>query len=458
MMSQPAEDPRIGTEVAGYRIEQRIGRGGMGVVYRAEHLTLGRQAALKIIVPDLAESEGFRSRFLQEARIAATLVHPNVVTVYDAGDMNGLLYIAMQYVEGSDLAKVLRTDGRLKPFRALDVLRQVGAALDAAHVAGLVHRDVKPGNVLIQGRHAYLTDFGLTKRLSSGDNLTRPGEVVGTVHYLAPEQIEGKPVDGRTDVYALGCLLYQCLSGELPYPRDSDVAVIYAHIQDDPPKLSERRPDLPAGLDQVIAKAMEKSPDRRFATCHDLITAARGVVDAHGPLSESSGPRRTIPVEGDPGDIPTGAGRRIPPIGDSPSTPTGGHSKPPLPIPPSPKRAPLALIAAAHGSTRAVARVALQDRCEVMEADTPESAIESAKERRPDVILLDWAMSGAETAAALRGDPLTGDAKIIVLVSYKDQGKREVAASGADETLATPFSPLQLQVKLRKLLGAEAVA
>ena len=457
-MSQPAEDPRIGTEVAGYRIDQAIGRGGMGVVYRAEHLTLGRQAALKIIVPNLAESEGFRTRFLQEARIAATLVHPNVVTVYDAGDVGGLLYIAMQYVEGSDLAKVLRSDGRLKPFRALDVLRQVAAALDAAHAAGLVHRDVKPGNILIQGRDAYLTDFGLTKRLSSGDALTRPGEVVGTVHYLAPEQIEGKDVDGRTDVYALGCLLYQCLSGELPYPRDSDIAVIYAHIQEDPPKLSVRRPDLPAGLDQVIAKAMEKSPDRRFNTCHDLISAARGVVDAHGPLSESSGQRRVVPAEGDHPDVPTSTGREVPSFGDTPSTPTAGGGPTPIPVPASPKRVPLALIAAAHSSTRAVARVALQGRCEVLESEDPEATIEVAKERRPDVILLDWGMSGASVAAALRSDPLTSDTKLIVLVGYKDSGKREVAASGADETLTTPFSPLQLQVKLRKLLGAEAVA
>jgi serine/threonine protein kinase len=209
MMADQPSDPRLGTTIAGYKISDRLGRGGMGVVYLAEHLTLRRQAALKLIAPELGENESFRERFLREARIAAGLSHPNVVTVYDAGELGDLLYIAMQYVPGSDLARVLSREGRLGPYRALDVCRQVAAALDAAHAAGLIHRDVKPGNVLIDGRHAYLTDFGLTKdRLAGHTQLTRSGEVVGTTHYLAPEQVEGRDVDGRADVYALGCLLF----------------------------------------------------------------------------------------------------------------------------------------------------------------------------------------------------------------------------------------------------------
>ena len=188
------DDPRIGKVIAGYRIEERVGRGGMGVVYRAEHLNLRRRAAIKIIAPDLAESEGFRERFTREARIAAALQHPNIVTVYDAGEVDGMLYLAMQYIEGNDLSAVLRKDGRLRPYRAIDVCRQVASALDAAHAMGLIHRDVKPANVLIEGRTAFLTDFGLTKRMDgTHTELTRAGDVVGTIHYVAPGADRGQP-------------------------------------------------------------------------------------------------------------------------------------------------------------------------------------------------------------------------------------------------------------------------
>src|SRR6185369_609352 len=196
--------------------------------------------------------------------------------------------LAMQLIEGSDLSAVLRSQGRLRPYRAIDVCRQVAAALDAAHGQGLVHRDVKPANVLIEGRTAFLTDFGLTKRTDgTHTELTRAGDVVGTIHYVAPEQIEGGQVSARSDVYSLGCLLYHCLTGQVPYSRDTDVAVIYAHLSEDPPRPSRVRPDLPEGLDAVIAKALDKSPDRRFQSCSDLMNAARAVVDAAGPLSET---------------------------------------------------------------------------------------------------------------------------------------------------------------------------
>src|SRR5215204_6723200 len=298
MMADTTADPHLGRVVAGYRIEELIGRGGMGLVYRAEHLNLRRRAAIKIIAPELAEASGFRERFNREARIAAALQHPNIVTVYDAGEEDGLLYLAMQYIEGSDLSSVLRSQGRLRPYRAIDVCRQVASALDAAHGQGLIHRDVKPANVLIEGRTAFLTDFGLTKRVEgTHTQLTRAGDVVGTIHYVAPEQIEGSPVSARTDVYSLGCLLYHCLTGKVPFERESDVAVIYAHLSEDPPKATKVRPDLPEGLDGVIAKALDKSPDRRFPTCGDLISAARGVIDAAGPLDTSA--PRTSQVPGD---------------------------------------------------------------------------------------------------------------------------------------------------------------
>src|SRR5215211_6684953 len=298
MMANTTADPHLGKVLAGYRIEERIGRGGMGLVYRAEHLNLRRRAAIKIIAPDLAEASGFRERFNREARIAAALQHPNIVTVYDAGEEDGLLYLAMQYIQGSDLSAVLRAQGRLRPYRALDVCRQVAAALDAAHGQGLIHRDVKPANVLIEGRTAFLTDFGLTKR------------------------IEGTRVDARTDIYSLGCLVYHCLSGELPFARDTDVAVIYAHLSEEPPRLTSVRPELPGGLDAVIAKALEKAPERRFQSCADLLSAARAVIDAAGPLSDTATPR-PVPAFGDQFDVPTsGAGRRVPAIGDNPSMQT----------------------------------------------------------------------------------------------------------------------------------------
>src|SRR6476646_2361305 len=197
-MAEPA-DPRLGTEIAGYRIEERIGRGGMGVVYRAQHMNLQRRAAIKIIAPEFADTKGFRSRFIREARIAAALQHPNIVTVYDAGQAGQTLYIAMQVIRGSDLSKILNEEGRLRPYRAIDVCRQVASALDAAHGMALIHRDVKPANVLIEGRTAFLTDFGLTKRLDGTQaQITRVGDVVGTIHYVAPEQSEGRTVSARS--------------------------------------------------------------------------------------------------------------------------------------------------------------------------------------------------------------------------------------------------------------------
>src|SRR5215213_3705907 len=344
MMAEPA-DPRLGTEIAGYRIEERIGRGGMGVVYRAQHMNLQRRAAIKIIAPEFADTKGFRSRFIREARIAAALQHPNIVTVYDAGQSGQTLYIAMQFIRGSDLAAILDEEGRLRPYRAIDVCRQVASALDAAHGMALIHRDVKPGNVLIEGRRAYLTDFGLTKRSGgSRSGLTQAGELVGTIHYVAPEQIEAGDVDARTDVYSLACLLFHCLTGHVPFERDTDVAVIYAHLSETPPKLTDVRPELPAGLDAVIAKALDKSPDRRFQSCSDLMSAARVVLDAAGPLADTLVPGRGVP------EVATAVGRGIPSRDGEPAT-----------VPESERRARM-LLGGLDQRTRAIVQVAVGDR------------------------------------------------------------------------------------------------
>ncbi len=272
-------DQRIGTELAGYRLTALLGRGGMSAVYLAEDRRLGRKVALKLLARELSEDERFRRRFLRESRLAASIDHSNIVPIYEAGEADGALYIAMRHVDGADLRELLAREGPLEPKRALALLTQVADALDAAHEHGLVHRDVKPSNVLLareSGReHCYLSDFGLTKGSASMGDLTDAGHLMGTIDYVAPEQLEGGPLDGRADVYALGCVLFECLTGEVPFRRDSDLAVLWAHVQDPPPSAQERRPALSAAIDAVIAKAMAKDPEERYASCAELVAAAR---------------------------------------------------------------------------------------------------------------------------------------------------------------------------------------
>jgi len=269
-----AGDRLIGTELGGYRIEETLGRGGTSVVYRAEHVRLGRRAALKLLTPALGEAD-FSARFLRESQLAASLDHPSIVPVYDAGEHDGLLYIAMACIDGQDLRSLLAEEGRLPPRRALRIVGQIASALDAAHARGLVHRDVKPANILVgDGDRAYLSDFGVVKEIA-GNGTTRTGSFVGTTEYCAPEQIEGRAVDARTDVYALACVLYECLTGEPPFHRDSEVAILNAHLRAPPPKLVKAAPELPQALDQVIAKALSKSPLDRYASCGELVAAAR---------------------------------------------------------------------------------------------------------------------------------------------------------------------------------------
>jgi serine/threonine protein kinase len=270
-----------GDAVAGWVVERVLGCGGMGTVYLARHPRLPRTDVLKVVNPALARRPEFRARFLREAESICALDHPNVVAVYDRGEDAGRLYIAMQYVRGGDLRGLLTREGRLPPERALALAGQVGGALDAAHRAGLVHRDVKPENVLLSERptpetpdHAYLADFGITRYEAAGATLTDAGAVLGSPHYTAPEQVLGQRLDGRADVYSLGCLLFELLTGRVPYPRDGAMAALFAHVSENPPLLTSIRPDLPAGLDAVLARALAKAPGDRFDRCRDFIAAA----------------------------------------------------------------------------------------------------------------------------------------------------------------------------------------
>ena len=301
-------DPAVGTEVAGYRIVEQAGSGGMGVVYRAEETGLGgRPVALKLLPAALAGDPDFRARFLREMRVAAAIDHPNIVPIYRAGEDRGRLYLAMRYVHASDLRRLLEAEGRLTPERALAILDQVARALDAAHARGLVHRDVKPGNILLappvfdsDAEHVYLVDFGLARSDSDDRSLGGGGSFLGTPRYAAPEQAAGRPVDGRTDGYALGCVLYECLTGQPPFPGGSGEAILLAHLEASPPRVTALRPDLPPAIDQVVARAMAKDPATRFPTCRALLTAAR---QALTPTPGTPEPHPPAPV---PAPTPTG--------------------------------------------------------------------------------------------------------------------------------------------------------
>jgi serine/threonine protein kinase len=273
--------PLVGEELAGYRLRAVLGRGGMSVVYEAENPRLGSTVALKVLAPELCSDDIFRARFLKESRIAASLNHPNVIPIFDAGPCDGLLYIAMRYVGGSDLRAVLKEHKRISPAQTLLLLGQTGRGLDAAHRLGLVHRDVKPANILIERGaeddpdHVYLADFGITKHALSHSGLTATGQFVGTIDYIAPEQIRDAPVDGRADIYSLACVFYQCITGRVPFAKDLDAAVIWAHVEELPTAPSELHPGLPSGIDAVLACALAKDPEDRYASCREFIAAAR---------------------------------------------------------------------------------------------------------------------------------------------------------------------------------------
>ncbi|HEX4258644.1 MAG TPA: protein kinase [Streptosporangiaceae bacterium] len=301
----PADLP-AGAEVAGYRVEEQIGHGGMAVIYRARDARLERDVALKILAPRYARDDAFQRRFIRESRAAAAVDHPHIIPIFAAGESGGVLFIAMRYVPGGDVRTLMAEEGLLAPARADRILTQVASALDAAHQHGLVHRDIKPSNMLLDltaGRdelHVYLADFGLSKRVLSVTGITAAGQFLGTPSYMAPEQIQGGTVDGRADQYALACTVFEMLAGAPPFDRDDDMAIVWAHLSDPPPPVSARRPDLPAAVDAVLARALAKAPEDRFPSCLAFAGALR---DALGlgrvPARPASPPTRqeaAVPV------------------------------------------------------------------------------------------------------------------------------------------------------------------
>ena len=387
----------------------------MGVVYRAQHIHLGRTVALKLLNPELAASEEFRERFVREARAAAELEHPNIVPVYDAGEVEGRLYLAMKFIEGTDLAHVLEEEGSLTPDRTMPLLEQLADALDAAHKNGLIHRDVKPANALLDGDRLYLTDFGLTRRVDSTRPLTATGRAVGTAAYLAPEQIRGEPLDRRVDVYALGCVLFQCLAGKPPYLRDTDMLIMWAHVGAEPPSLSAERTDLPATVDRVIKKALAKSREDRYDTCGELISEMKRALNPSQPMET---PAAQFHTQGAPEKLPK-----------------------------------VLLVTADPGTSLTVEAALRRSRLTLDQAADAATAKARADKEPPTVVLLDAGLDegGAlSLAQSLRADEATRGTKIVLLTNQHARVDMSALAPIVDDYLAYPFPPLQLFSTLRE--------
>ncbi|WP_371484738.1 serine/threonine-protein kinase [Kitasatospora sp. NBC_00315] len=309
----------VGRRIAGYRLEQEAGRGGMAVVYRAQDLRLGRTVAVKLLAPELARNEVFRRRFIHESQAAAAIDHPHIVPVFEAGEADGILYLAMRFVPGRDLRALINHDAPLPADQTVRLAGQIASALDAAHEHDLVHRDVKPGNILVAAgtdsehpEHLYLADFGLTKKSLSLSGLTTVGQIVGTLDYAAPEQISGRPVDGRCDQYGLGCVVFEMLAGTPPFRREDDLALLWAHLNEPPPTVTSRRPDLTPAVDAVLARALAKAPADRYESCLLFTAALRdataGAHRAPGPLPTVGPPTQVV---SEPAAAPPAAGARV---------------------------------------------------------------------------------------------------------------------------------------------------
>jgi serine/threonine protein kinase len=400
-------DLAVGTVVAGYRITGLVGRGGMGVVYRAEHLHLGRPVAFKLLAR--GHPERFRQRFIRESRVAASLSHPNIVTVYDAGESDGALWIAMQLVEGTDLRRLLLESAPRDAGEVAAIAAQVASALDAAHAAGLIHRDVKPGNILLHAGHAWLTDFGLTKRLVSSADITAASDIIGTPDYLAPEQIEGEAIGGRVDQYALACVVHHCLAGTPPFERDSDLAILQAHLNEPPPRITDQRPDLPGAVEQVLARALAKTPAERYPTVTDFAAALATALGVEGALTDS---------------------------GDGTATEDG-----------------YVIVGVDEPSTRAVIRAALgRGKVRLVEVVDADALVMRAADCQPALVLLDVTLPGLATGDVMRRlrDGARERVPVVALAERgRDEDWRSALAAGADDVLLRPFSAFQLLAKVR---------
>jgi adenylate cyclase len=402
---------RIGTEVAGFRIESVIGRGGMGIVYLAEQLALGRKVALKVVPPELAGDQRARERFVRESRLAASLDDPHVVDIYDAGEADGVLYLAMRHVHGSDLRSLVQREGPLGPERAAGLLSQVAAALDSAHRAGLIHRDVKPANILVEqdgdgNEHIYLTDFGLTKRPESATDLSQTGQFLGSVQYAAPEQFEGTKLDARTDVYALGCVAYECLTGAVPFPRDSEAAVMFAHLKEPAPHLTSRRPELPRSLDSVVAKAMAKRPEDRYPSAGAMAEDLRRAVRGEAVEADDAKPRILV-------------------VDDLPQ------------------------------NTRLLEAVLIPNGYRVATAKSGPEALERIAAERPDLVLLDIqmpGMNGYEVCRRIRADPTTRFLPVVMVTASDAEVRSSAVEAEADDFIMKPFNRHELLARVRSLV------
>jgi serine/threonine-protein kinase len=417
-----------GSEFAGYRIERLLDRGGMGIVYVATEIDLGRTVALKIIAPEHSCDETAVARFRSEARLAASLEHPNIVPVHRGGECDGVLFLAMRFVSETTLRHVVDR-GPMDLRRAGRIITQIGAALDAAHARGLIHRDVKPANVLLRGdgdsEHVFLTDFGLTKRLGSAGDLTRTGACIGTLDYVAPEQIQGHHVDRRADIYSLGCMLFEMLIGAVAYPKDSDMAKLWAHVTDPPPLPRDQRRDLVEEFDVVVAKATAKDPDDRYATAGEMTAAVRDAIAAQETMRRNKADQPTGEVD----VAPLAATVAEPPSASAPaaSAPLEAPpaSAPPVPAPAEPVRGPGAsvadAVAVADGSR------GRRDRRPPLNAVLLGAAVTTAA---VGVILLGAGSTKTPRSADPAGDKVSADLGAVAMNRVRGAGDVTVRLNG----------------------------
>ncbi|MDA0182969.1 protein kinase [Solirubrobacter phytolaccae] len=418
-----------GAHIAGCRIESVAGRGGMGIVYRATQLSLGRPVALKLIAPEHAADSDFRERFQRESRMAAAIDHPNVIPVYEAGEEDGRLYIVMRWVEGTDLHKELRAHGRVEHERAAAIINQVAGALDAAHTAGLVHRDVKPANVLLSGDHAYLADFGLTRLASAETNVTTGGHFLGTVDYMAPEQFKPGPSDARADVYALGCVLYAALTGRPPFIRETVPQTMLAHLHEPPPVAIGAGPE----FNRVLARALAKNPADRFPSAGDFgratLAAAQGQSVTEEERSVARGAAAPT-IRRDPGVW----------AAPDPDVPDSAHDTSPLRTYRARKRPRLLLLGAATVlATGAIAVAAIPGGGD--EIPPPGSPVSDAQAER---LARQFASAYSNEDAAKISRLLTSDAQR-VFPTDRQRGRAEVVDVYREQFAESPQSEFVLE-------------